>query len=117
MGTLTIAGSSATEAAGERIFGPLTIVGKVVIGETLATPLVAGDNVFNVPAGAVACLLVPPANAAAVLRVRTSLNGADGGLPISSANPMVYPLPAPAPASLIVNSSAVQSAPLTVAFI
>jgi hypothetical protein len=117
-GSLTITGLSATEPAGQRTFGPLSIMGKVVIGETLEVPLSSGDNTFSVPVGAVACLLIPPENGTAVLKLRTSLNSTDGGLPINAgAAPFVYPFPSTPPVSLIVNSSGPQSAPLTVAFV
>ena len=40
-GTFTLTGLSASEPQGERVFGPATIVGEVVIGETLALGPVA----------------------------------------------------------------------------
>lgn len=116
-GTLTITGMSASEAAGERVFGPLSIQGTQVIGETLVAPLAAGDNTFAVPANAVACLIVPPENNTVTLKIRTSLNSSDGGLPISPVNPVVYPFPALAPANLIITAGGVSSAPFTIAFI
>jgi hypothetical protein len=118
-GSFTITGLSATEPSGQRVFGPLSVQGNVVVGETLEVPLAAGDNSFIIPAGAVAYLLIPPENGTAVLKVRTSANSGDAGLPINGgAVPFIHAFPAgAAPVSLIVNSSAPQSAPLTIAFI
>ena len=117
-GSFTVTGISATEPAGERSFGPLSIQGSTVVGETLEVSLIMGDNTFNVPTGSVACLIVPPANGSTALKVRTSLNSGDQGLPINPGPvPLVYAFPATPPVSLIVNSSAPQSAALTIAFI
>ena len=116
-GTFTISGLSASEPAGQRTFGPLTIVGSGVVGETLEVPLVNGDNTFAVPANAVAVLIIAPTNGAATLKLRTSANSGDAGLPINGVGlPMVFPFTT-APTSIIINSSAIQAAPLTLAFI
>jgi len=115
-GSLTI-GGSATEPAGERIIGPLQIQGNQVVGETLAVPLASGDNTFAIPAGAVLALIIPPQNNSVALKVRTNLNSGDAGLPISPTNPMPYPFPATAPASLIITASGVVTAPLSIVFI
>lgn len=117
-GTITVTGLSASEPAGEREFGPLTIVGTQVIGETLAVPLAQGDNTFSVPAASVAALIIAPANGAANLTLRTNLNSGDAGLPFNGVGaPFVYPFGSSTPSSFIINSSAAQSAPLTIAFI
>jgi hypothetical protein len=117
-GTFTIVGLAASEPAGQRTFGPLTIQGTQVVGETLEVPLVSGDNTFAVPVGAVAVMVIPPTTGTVALKLRTNTNAADGGLVLPSVNmPMVYPFPPTAPTSLIVNSSAPQTAPLTVVFI
>lgn len=117
-GSLTITGLSATEPAGQRTFGPMTIQGTVTIGETLAVPLASGDNTFSIPAGAVACWLVPPATGGVALKVRTSSNASDAGLPVSSALPFgPYCFPASVPASLIVNAAGAQASPLSIVFI
>ncbi len=117
-GTLTVAGMSAGENAGMRVFGPLTITGTTVIGDTFAGPLAMGDNTIAVPLGAVAVLIVPPVNNTTTLKVRTSLNAADAGLPVNSgAVPFLLPFPATAPTTVIVNSSGATSAFCTVAFI
>lgn len=116
-GEITITGASSSEPAGERVFGPFQIQGTQVIGETLSQPLAAGDNAFAIPAAATAALIIPPENDTGTLKIRTSANNADAGLPISAVNPMVYPLPSPAPATLIITTSGALTAPLTVAFI
>ncbi len=117
-GTLTVQGMSASEPAGQRTFGPLTITGTQVIGETLEAPLASGDNTFAVPTAAVACLIIPPTNGTAVLKLRTSANSSDAGLPLNGGGaPTLYPFPASAPTSLIVNASVSQTPPLTIAFI
>ena|ERR1039457_599688 len=116
-GTFTISGLSATEPGGERIFGPQSIQGTVVIGETLAVAVAEGDNTFVVPTGAVAVWITPPLNGASTLKVRTNLNSADAGLPISIINPTVYSFPLPAPTSLIVKANVAETGFLTIAFI
>lgn len=116
-GTITVTGLSASEPAGERIFGPWSIQGTQAIGETLAVLLAEGDNTFAVPVGAVACVILGPVNGTSLLKVRTSANSADAGLPINGAGmPFVYPFSS-APGSLTIHSSAAQSTPLTILFI
>jgi hypothetical protein len=93
-GSLTISGMSSGEPAGERIFGPITTVGKAVIGETIVTPMAAGANVFSVPTESVAVMIVPPLGNEATLKLRTSANPSDVGLSIcESANPTVVAFP------------------------
>lgn len=117
-GRLTVTGVSTGENAGQRVFGPLTISGATVIGETIAINLASGDNTFAVPAGAVAALIVPPANNAVTVKVRSSLNSGDAGLPINpGALPFVYAFPTVAPTSLIVNAASAISGAFTIAFI
>jgi hypothetical protein len=117
-GTFTVTGLSASEATGERIFGPISIVGTQVVGETLAASLGIGDNTFAVPAGAVAVWIQGPTNGAVTLTLRTNLNSSDAGMPINgTGNPTIYPFPLVAPSTLILNASGAQAAPLTIAFI
>ena len=117
-GTITVTGLSASEPAGERVFGPISIRGSQVIGETLFVPLAQGDNTFSVPTGAVAALLVGPTNGAAQLTLRTDVNSTDLGLAFNGqGSPMVYPFPTATPATLIINSSGGQSSPLSIVFI
>lgn len=117
-GTFTIAGMSAGEPAGQRTFGPITIQGVTVIGETLDVPLASGDNTFAIPALSVACWIIPPPTGTAALKVRTTANASDAGLPVSPILPFgPYCFPAPLPTSLIVNASAAQALPLTIVFI
>jgi hypothetical protein len=117
-GTIVVSGSSNSEPVGSRTFGPLSIAGSAVIGETIASALASGDNTFTVPAGAVAALIMPPVGGTAALKVRTSLNNTDGGLPINAGPlPLVYAFPAAAPTSLIINASALQATFLNIAFI
>lgn len=117
-GSLTVTGLSTGENAGERVIGPLSVVGSTVIGESLCVPLASGDNTFAVPAGAVAALILPGSGTVATLKVRTNTNSADGGLVLSSsAVPFVYPFPSTAPTSLIINAASAVSSSLTIAFI
>jgi hypothetical protein len=117
-GTLTITGMSAGENAGQRVFGPVTITGSVVIGETVAQSLASGDNTITVPAGAVACMVIPPTNNAVALKFRTSANSSDGGLALNpGAVPFVYPFPASAPTSVILNAASTITNLVTVVFI
>lgn len=117
-GTLTIGGLAAGLPAGEEVIGPITITGTTAITALTGYVLASGDTTITIPTGAVAALLVAPTNGTATLKVRTSQNSGDAGLPICAAGlPMVYPLPQPLPSSLIVNSGATQVAPMTVGFI
>lgn len=117
-GQITISGASAGEPAGQRVFGPTTITGTAVIGETFDQALVSGDNTFAVPTGAVAALIIPPALNTTAVKLRTSLNAADAGLPIYAGNwPTVYPFPSTPPTSLIVNAAGAITSAFTIAFI
>jgi hypothetical protein len=117
-GTFTISGMSAGEPGGERAFGPITIQGAVVIGETLSLLLNSGDNIIPVPTGAVAVMILPPQNNTATLKLRTSLNSSDGGLQLNSGlMPFVYPFPSAPPTSLYLNSQSTLSAFTTLIFI
>lgn len=117
-GTITVSGSSSGEPAGQRVFGPLTITGQTIVGETLEVALASGDNTFTVPAGAVAAVIIPPATNTVALKVRSSLNSGDVGLPINAgALPFTYPFPAVAPTTLIVNAASSVASALTIAFI
>ena len=46
-----VEGLSASEPAGQRTLGPLSIPGTVIVGETLALALASGDNTITVPTG------------------------------------------------------------------
>lgn len=116
--SITIAGLSSTEPTGSSIIGPITTVGTVVVGEKLAVPLASGDNTFNVPAGAVAVLVMAPTPNTATLKYRTSLNSGDGGLPINGlSQPFFHVFPGAAPTTVILNSGSAVSAPTTLLFI
>jgi len=100
------------------VFGPVTIIGHQVIGETLAFALVSGDNTFTVPQGATACWIQGPVNGSATLTLRTNQNQLDVGLPINGLGlPTIYPFPSSQPSTMTINASADQTAPLTVIFI
>lgn len=117
-GTITITGTSAGEPGGERIFGPVTITGKVVIGETLALPLAEGDNTIAVPSTARAVLVRGPQNNTTPIKFRTSTNSSDAGLLLATGTtPFVYPFPATIPTSVILHASAAISSATTVLFI
>lgn len=117
-GTFTITGMSAGEPAGERVVGPITITGAVVVGETLSVQLASGDNTISVPTGSVAVMIRPPTNGTTTIKFRTSLNSSDAGLPLNSATtPFVYRFPSTAPTSLILHASAAMTGFVTVMFI
>lgn len=117
-GTFTVTGLSASEPTGQRVFGPETIIGTQVIGETLAVPLSLGDNTFTVPAGSVAAWVQAPVNGAATLLLRTNLNSGDTGLPVNGTGyPLIYPFPLTPPSTLIINASAAQPGPTSIVFI
>lgn len=109
-GTVSITGLSASEPAGQRVLGPLSVQGSIVVGDTSAGALTIGDNTIAIPAGAVGVVVIPPAAGAATLKYRTSLNSGDAGLPISPTQPFVHVFPSPIPTSIIINASAGQSA-------
>lgn len=116
-GTVTISGMSAGEPAGQRVFGPFTITGAMVIGETLSLLLAAGDNDITVPEGAIGVIVIPPANNSAALTYRTSLNADDSGLPLDPAQvPFVHVFPSSAPSGIVLNSQGALSAFTTVFF-
>ena len=117
-GTFTVTGMSAGELGGERVFGPITISGKTLIGSTFYNVLTSGDNTIAVPAGAVAALIIPPTGNITAIKVRTSANSGDAGLPINEgALPFVLPFSNTAPTSLILNSASATSAFCQVSFI
>lgn len=117
-GTLTVSGMSASEPAGQRTFGPLTIQGTQVIAESLWVPLASGDNTFAVPASATAVMIIPPLLGTVAIKLRTNLNAADVGLPLNTGQlPFVYPFPAVIPTSLIINAAGAQVTPISIVFI
>lgn len=109
-GTVTITGASASEPTGQRVLGPITIQGSIVIGDTVTQALALGDNTIPIPTGSTGVVLVPPPTGSATLLYRTSLNSGDSGLPISPAEPFVHTFPSPAPTVVILNASAAVSA-------
>lgn len=109
-GTVTLTGLSASEPAGQRVLGPLSIQGSIVVGDTFSGGLQAGDNTIAIPTGAVGAVIIPPSIGSTVLKYRTSLNAGDGGLPISPTQPFLHVFPSPPPSAIIINSSAGQSA-------
>lgn len=119
-GTFTVTGMSSSEPAGQRTFGPISIQGRVVVGETLSTPLSSGDNSFLVPAGAIAVWIIPPATlqAVTVMSVRSDVDvNAASGIQWNSALPF-GPWPLPAGATLvIINAAGDVLSPTTLAFI
>lgn len=109
-GIVSIQGLSASEPAGQRVLGPLSIQGSIVVGDTFSGSLVLGDNTIPIPAGAVGAVIIPPSTGAAQLKYRTSLNSGDAGLPISPSQPFVHIFPSPIPTSIIINANASQTA-------
>ncbi len=117
-GTFTVSGMSAGEPAGERVFGPITIQGSVVIGDTFSGPLNMGDNTISVPTGSLAVMVITPQNNTATVKLRTNSNSGDGGLSLNPGGlPTVYPFPSTAPTSIILNAAVAVSAFTTVCFI
>jgi hypothetical protein len=93
-GTLTITGLATGMASGEKIIGPLTLTGSATIGTVTDLALAVGDNATPVPAAAAAVLIVLTAANTAAVRVRTSANASDTGLPLGTSGWAVIPLPA-----------------------
>lgn len=115
-GTVTVTGSDTGAPAGARTLGPLAITGTTALGATTVEGLSSGDNTIQIPAGAVGAVIIPPAGGTATLKLRSNLNNADGGLPISPTQPTVYVFPTTAPTSLIINASSTQAALMDVWF-
>jgi hypothetical protein len=113
---VTLTGLDTTAPAGQRTFGPVTTVGTVVIGETLAIPLVMGDNTVSVPVQAVGVIVAPPTISSISVTFRTNLNASDVGLPISALAPFYYNFPLTIPTSIILHASAAQASPLSLWF-
>ena len=118
-GSFTWSGLSAGEPAGERIFGPVTTVGKAVIGETIQTQLAIGANVFSVPPESAAVTIIPSLGNEAALKIKTSANPSDAGLPIcESASPFMLPFPTSAtPSTITITASAATSQAVSIIFI
>lgn len=112
-GTVTISGSSSSEPAGQRILGPITIQGSIVVGDTVAQSLNTGDNTIVVPVGTTAVVIIPPPTGGVALTYRTSLNAGDAGLPLSPNQPFLHVFPATEPTSIIINASSGQAALLS----
>jgi hypothetical protein len=86
-GQFTVSGLSAGLSTGEKVIGPTTIIGANLIGEIRDLTLASGDNVITVPTGATAVWIVPSSTNTQALKVRTNLDAADAGLPISASDP------------------------------
>jgi hypothetical protein len=108
-----IDGLSASEGAGQRVLGPIRVQSLLTVGESVTTALNAGDTTISIPTGATGIVLIPTSTGTANLKVRTSANAGDQGLPVSSQEPFVLIFASPAPTAIIINSNATQSALLT----
>ena len=82
-GTLTVSGMAAGLVSGEKLIGPVTSTGNNLIGQIDDATLVAGDNTFAVPAGAVKVAVFLGSAPAVTVKVRTNLNALEAGLPIA----------------------------------
>lgn len=117
-GQFTISGASPGEPEGARTFGPITLTGALAIGESLALTLASGDNTIAIPPGATICWLVPPLLNAVALKLRTSANAGDAGLPISPNEAFgPFPFAVAAPTTLIVNAASLTTGLTVVVFI
>lgn len=107
-GAMTITGMSAGLASGQKTIGPVTMTGTAEVGGITDANLSPGDNPFPVPPGpATAVSIYLGVSPAATVKVRTNLNGSDGGLAISpytGTGWVAFPLPAGV-TSLILNAS------------
>ena len=83
MGTMTLSGACAGLASGQVVIGPVTTTGANIVGEILIVTLSSGDNTFAVPTGSTKVSVVLPQGSSATVKVRTSANPSDGGIPIS----------------------------------
>ena len=116
-GSLTITGVSAGEPLGERVFSPLTIVGKAVIAESLAVELETGANTFKVPLESVAVYIIMPVNGEAPTKFKTSLNSGDTGLPLNPGpQPFLYVFPETIPTTITLTAAS-KTGVVSIAFI
>ena len=104
-GTVTITGLSAGLLGGEKILGPVSIVGTSIVGSIIDQTLSAGDNAFTIPTGAIGVVFIPPSGTTATLKYRTSANASDAGLPISGTQPFVHVFTG-SPSTVTINASA-----------
>lgn len=104
-GQFTVSGLAAGLGTGQKIIGPNTITGANLIGEIRDVALASGDNTITVPTGATAVWIVPSSTNTFALKVRTNLDNADTGLPISASDPFgPYSFRGLAVTSLIINA-------------
>jgi hypothetical protein len=116
-GTFTVSGSAASLLTGSKTIGPITFTGSATIGEVLDLTLQSGDNTIAIPTGATAVLIVPPASNAVALKVRSSLNSGDAGLPIHVTAPFLYCFPGTAPTTLIINAASLTTGLTELSFV
>lgn len=105
-GTFTVTGLSAGLGTGSKTVGPITITGSNIVGGISDATLNSGDNTFTVPPNAVAVYVYFPAANTATLRIRTSLNSGDTGLPVAAGDPFgPYSFRGLSPTTVIINAS------------
>jgi hypothetical protein len=104
-GSLTIGGLMAGMLTGEKVIGPITIAGKIIVGSITDVELAAGDNTVAVPKEATAALIAFPfASSPPEVKIRTSKNAGDAGLPTAATGFFVVPLVS-GTTSLIINGA------------
>ena len=69
--------------SGEKLIGPVTTTGSNLIGQIDDATLVAGDNTFAVPSGAIKVAIFLNSAPSVTVKIRTNLNSTDGGLEIA----------------------------------
>jgi hypothetical protein len=112
-GSLTIGGMSAGLLSGQKIVGPITMMGNAIVGQITDLQLAIGDNAIPVPAGKTAvCIAFTPVFEPAEVKLRTNVNAADTGLPILATGFTVFPIPA-AVTSLILHAAAAATVELS----
>lgn len=105
-GTFTVSGLAAGLPTGSETFGPLTITGTNVVDGKTYVNLSSGDNTITIPPGAIAVWVVVPAANTATLKLRTSGNSGDAGLPIAAGDPFgPYSFRGLSPTTIIINAS------------
>ncbi|HTG20903.1 MAG TPA: hypothetical protein VK681_12735 [Reyranella sp.] len=114
-GQITI-GGKAEGPTGQIDIGPSTMTGSSVVGAVETLELVSGDNAVPVPKGTTAAVVVFTADyEGGEVKLRTSLNPGDAGLPLTAQGYAVLPLAA-GTTSLILHSSG-STSPVGVTFI
>ncbi len=112
-GSLNVGGLVAGMLTGEKIITGPTDVGKAIVGTITDVELIAGDNTIAVPKEAVHVLIVFPfAASPGEVKIRTSKNSGDAGLPVAASGFVKWPIVS-GTTSIIINGAVTGTTELT----